>query len=177
MDYGSFVYFLQELNDYYGLDKIFSPSRKERWHNYVKYMPNESLKYIRDRIFDEKETIPRNIPMWMKNYFRDWKVLNSGRFLQYTPVICDECGTIGLFWITAELDGIDYTSVAVCKKCENWQLHLGPETVDKMRRATRAELEAEGYSVFEVNNYKGAQKVPAAMVSSQTHKIGKKIPK
>lgn len=124
-----FKNFLRRINAYYGYDKIISPERFYAWANKVVNIPKAAEDYIFEQITEQHNTMPRNLPKWIKEYFSAWRSADPGR--QINPHIkktnCTDCSGSGFirFRKADAVTGMLYTYCARCGACRNWMLQVG----------------------------------------------------
>lgn len=141
MNKDDFNGFLRNISDYFGLEKYITPQRFSKWFAIVEHLPAEALEYITNRFYEEKETIPRNIPKWMREYFRQWLNSNPDKIARnFTSTQCDDCKSDGLIYFKAN-DGNNY--VARCGSCRNWEQYFNHGNIAGIPRIMRT------YEIYE----------------------------
>ena len=147
--------FIGDLGSYYGFEKFVDSKRMDQWLEKTKDIPTESLPFIFGRITDERDTIPRNIPKNMRDFYHQWQS-SSGKVMDYPRTDCHECHGEGILWarrpalidgkLFEGVDGPVTEEVAYrCQLCENWKRHCYWKA---MKPATRFELENQGMTVW-----------------------------
>jgi hypothetical protein len=132
---------------YYGLDKIVNPERFNLWYLEVKGIPTESILYIQKCLFADKDSMPRNIPKYVKQYFSQWLSANPAKKAGRTiRTKCDECASKGLLWFKKQ-DG--YIYVVRCAKCQNWAGDFNPsKNIEGVPVSmTLSEIERQGWVI------------------------------
>jgi len=141
--------FVSKLNIFYGLEKTVSSRRLELWLDDVTNIPKESLDFIYKKIIQGKDTIPRNLPKYIKQYFLEWRFANPDKQInpdaQKTP--CEDCFGKGILWFKKKsVDGFKYELAARCGHCRNWIRHVGNSRDLPLR--IREDLINQGYEVY-----------------------------
>lgn len=119
-----FRQFVITSGEYFGLKNIVDNSRLDLWFKEVQHIPSASMSYIQSMLFSEKETMPRNIPKFVKDYYGQWLNANPDKVAYRNEhSVCDECRSTGFLWFKKH-DGNIY--VARCRNCRNWARVLTP---------------------------------------------------
>lgn len=119
-----FKEFVVTSTEYFGLKNVVDSSRFDLWFREVSHIPAESLPYIKSMLFSEKESMPRNIPKFVKEFYSQWLNANPDKVAHRNKAsICHECGSTG-FLFFRKADGYKY--VARCSSCRNWTREINP---------------------------------------------------
>jgi hypothetical protein len=129
--------FVSQVGNFYGYSKIVDMERLNAWYAEVKNLPSEPLPHIMSRIYTEKDTMPRNMPKIIKEYFSEWLASNPEKmFKNRETTNCEECGGKGFIWCRrpAFVDGRPFTGPGGdrifetitfrCERCENWSRYV-----------------------------------------------------
>lgn len=128
-----------EFSDYYER-KEPRPGTLDLWFKKVQAIPDEPLKWITAKLFDENESFPRNFPAAIWAMFRAWQAAYPEKMVPAFLIECPDCsdGTIRA-WRRNE-KGIDYSYLFRCGRCKQSTIQAWP----MMRKG---ELIADGYSL------------------------------
>lgn len=152
MTYDEFEKAVYGFYDYLHYVKEPNPDAIGRWFKRVEKIPSIAIPYIVNFFEDSCDTVPRNIPKFFHKAFMYWQQNNPcERAYQQKP--CDECGGAGVLWygVHEPTDDLWHDRMCICACCDNWRLNFG--RVDRFKRATRAELKAQGLPVFPSQAY------------------------
>jgi len=147
---------IRRIGEYFGLDKAVLLTRFEQWYGRVKDIPAEALPYIETCIQDHHDSMPRNMPKYIRGYYYAWKSANTAKLIDYPRTTCAECHGHGLIWIkrTAMIEGKPWGNINGpiteetsyrCASCENWKRHCH---ADAKPAATRQYLADQGHDVL-----------------------------
>ena len=126
--------FLKELSDYYER-KEPKPGTTELWFSEVRKIPGEPLKWIAKKIENENDSFPRNLPSAVWGAYREWQQANPHKIAHKWREDCPDCQG-GLIWARQAREGVRYTYVFACARCQQC-------TASQYPRALRAELMAD----------------------------------
>lgn len=120
-----FKIFVRTVGNYYGYKDIVNQDRFGLWYAQLKNIPEIALKHISNRIFEDKDSMPRNLPKVVKIYFSEWLSYNPERATSgKANTLCEDCSSTGLLFYEKFSDGRVYRFVARCAACENWKQHF-----------------------------------------------------
>ena len=110
------------------------------WHAKIAHIPAEALQYAIERIEDEAQAMPLNLPKALKDGWMAWQNANPERIArQRTPCkACDGRGEIMFEKLNPDF-GKTYRFACRCGHCRNWYPDIGEGvplmTLDQVRRA------------------------------------------
>jgi hypothetical protein len=118
-----FKTFVRRLCSYYGKagDKT-ALAQTGSWYGKVADLPDEPLNWMYDRITDEHDLMPRNVPKLMRGLFSSWLHDNPDRRAHGdgdTPAGCSQCIHGVLYLVRYDLPAYPkgYETVAGCAHC------------------------------------------------------------
>lgn len=175
MEKQNFIDFIKDLARYYGKTEFIevNDANKDRirdWYRKVRDLPGgNTLRDIYDRITDEFDAFPRNLPKTVKQYWEVWKKENKDRIVSVKEEItgCKNClkGWIN-FVQQDEKTGRVYEYTCHCGHCR--QLYN-----PKIPRLTIEQIEAEGGRVIRPGEAK-PKKLIYDNLEDMTAAVGKK---
>lgn len=139
--------FVMDISHFYGLNKVVDAERFSMWFEQVKKIPTEAIPAIYTKLISEKDTMPRNVPKCVKEYFRQWISENPDKsaYQNFQRTKCDDCGGKGIIWYRKTF-GDDRNIKAVrCASCRNWTRHVGDQCGLTFRK--RSEIERNGCEI------------------------------
>jgi hypothetical protein len=136
-----FKEFLRDIGIYYER-KAPGDGTTDAWYERIKKIPHEPLGWITDKIYDQSETYPRNIPNIMWAFYREWIQANPNKIALQNFFHCPDCDSEGVLYLTKTVNGHDYRYVARCRRCQQSSLRGLPEM-------TKGEAIAQGYTPTE----------------------------
>lgn len=151
MTYDEFKSLLDTITTYYGLEKSISPERIRMWHRRVEHIPFQAARQIKNRIFEDHDYLPRNIPKAFNKAYHAFATSNTGPDFKQEP--CDDCRGSGLFFpFLMDNRAKRYEKrVIACGNCDNWKRHFGgldmwvgagKDVSMRVERKTKAEIMA-----------------------------------
>jgi hypothetical protein len=142
MTKSEFQEFISQVGNFYGYSKIVDMERLNAWYAEVKNIPSEPLPQIMSKIYTEKDTMPRNMPKIIKEFFSEWLAANPDKmFKNREQRHCDECGGKGFLWCKrpAHVEGRPFTGpdgnvifekiTYRCAKCDNWARYVSNQAM------------------------------------------------
>jgi hypothetical protein len=105
---------------------------KVAWFEKVQNIPEEALPFIVEKLTDECDTMPRNLPKAFREKFRAWQMENPGKVASVDEKGCRDCEAGILF---LERDG--RTAVIFCHCLQGSAGYVG--------RVSLAQMEAQGW--------------------------------
>ena len=126
--------FLKELSDFYER-KEPKPGTAELWFEKVAKIPGEPLKWIAKKIENDNDSFPRNLPTAICAAYREWQQANPSKIAHKRHEDCPDCQD-GLIWARQAKQGIRYTYVFACARCQQC-------TASQYPQALRVELMAD----------------------------------
>lgn len=146
MDKDTLKQLLLDINSYYGMDNShITTKRFSQWHERLKNIPNECIDFVKEKLFTEKDSVPRNIPKYVKAYFHEWISSHPEKYQPHTKTVCNECDGDGLIYYIDKTGQYPVNRVARCPFCENWKSILGWEAVKNYPIRTKKDLMESGY--------------------------------
>ena len=138
---------IERLYLYYQLQRQPDGRILDVWFDKVKSIPNEAATWICNYIERTQTSLPRNIPMAIKEGWDEYLRSNPNKRALNDQASCKDCGGRGLLWYRQadERTGMKYTHVCRCAKCDNWQRHVGQLAVRERR--SKDELKDMGVEV------------------------------
>jgi len=113
--------YCQDLADYFGMTRTFSERRIELWYRMVHWVPAEALDWIRDKIMEKQDSMPRNVPKATRFWWGQWLDANPNRRAREEKIQCDAPGCLNgyLFLVKpVEREGFPpYEAIAFCDRC------------------------------------------------------------
>lgn len=144
MTKSDFKAFIKDVGQYFGMKNIISEKRLDMWYTLCQDIPHSALLFIQLKIFTDRDSMPRNMPKYVKMYYRDWLYTNPDKLIKAKDYKsdCHHCKGEGLlFYIES-----GYRYVARCGDCKNWIDHFSEKT-SQPRQLRRIDLENQGYQV------------------------------
>jgi hypothetical protein len=121
-----FTQILKELVDFYER-KEPKQGTTELWFDKVKRIPSEPIRWMLQKIQDEHEAFPRNVPGALWGAFREWQQAYPERIDRKDYFDCPDC-TDGLIWAKQIKNGIPYGYVFRCARCKQNNCQQYPMT-------------------------------------------------
>ena len=109
-----FVEFLERVSTYFGAKRLMDEKRIESFYDQCHHVPHEALGWIEDRIYQEQDSMPRNLPKYIRALWLQWQDLNPERMVR-EPVECNAPGCEGGYIFVRHREG--WTAVAYCDRC------------------------------------------------------------
>lgn len=109
---------VKRLAAYYERPKAPSAESTDLWLDKVKFIPTEAVDWIMDRIMDQNETWPRNLPATMRACFEEWLFAHPEKRAYKTGSFnhCPDCND-GLFRVQKMKNGYTYDYTFACARC------------------------------------------------------------
>jgi hypothetical protein len=112
--------FCEDVTSYFGALKLVGDKRVDLWYDECHFIPIEALEWIKRKIFDEHDSLPRNLPKALKGLWYAWKDANPER-LVHENVQCDAPGCtngfINVYLPRKHEYEHPYTGIAWCDQC------------------------------------------------------------
>lgn len=111
----------------------------EAWFARCRHIPAEPLDYIAQKIMENHETFPKNLPAAMRDTFTEWLQANPDKRAVKTFTNCPDCED-GLIFTSKHQEkfNVKYKYVHACGKCGQSEYRQYP-------RAMLEELVAAGH--------------------------------
>lgn len=151
---------VRDLNSYFGSEKTVSPRRADQWFYKVKDIPEASIDFIYNKITNERDAMPRNLPKYIISFYFQWRS-SSDQVINYPVTHCDECNSKGFLWVKrpSMINGTEVINAQGekmmeeisfrCASCENWRREVNFKSKPS---ATLSQLSAQGYDVVGFEN-------------------------
>ena len=161
MDRAELVRAIGQAFGYWRMEKLPSEQQINLWHTQLEHIPNGTLNWILPDLYQEHDSLPRNLPKAIKEAYQKAPVENRKHVVK---VFCDQCKGAGSFRVRYK-DAMQQMvwGVAICKACENWRVDFGKNVFDMTLKAYPNEMQLAGYEVQlygtgqeieQVSNYK-----------------------
>lgn len=150
MELFDFTKLLKDLSDYYER-KEPKQGTAELWFEKVKRIPNEPIPWITNKIYQECESFPKNLPSILWGFFSVWRDAYPEKIATRTLRDCPDCsdGTIRV-WISRE-DGTRTSHLFRCGRCRQ-------DTTRGWPMMSRDEMLSEGWEPEPKNPLPGPYK-------------------
>ena len=106
------------LAEYFGRRQTISQDRLALWYEQCRHVPGgEPLAWIKDRLLQEEDHLPSNLPKAVRRLWGEWCQTHPERMVRDPDLTecsapgCDE----GYIWVVNPTTG--YTAVAFCDRC------------------------------------------------------------
>lgn len=142
----TFRNFAGKLCDYYE-KKAPTTATTNLWYAKVKKIPDECVEWLTDKIMEEHETFPRNIPNICWALFYEWRQAHPEKCAPKQSFECDYCHSHdGLIFVWKDIGPTDggqgvmapYRFVFRCGHCKQNDIMVYP-------METMEQLKADGY--------------------------------
>lgn len=84
MDEKTWVKTIVKVFKYYRIDKLPSDDQLKMWFDGVKFIPNHTIDVLINDLFNEHDTLPRNLPKALRQQYS--KMPQTKRPVQYDPI-------------------------------------------------------------------------------------------
>ena len=159
-----FMALAESLAAYYG---VKTPGSKtvDLWFDMVQNIPAEALPWIERKIYQDQDSLPRNLPKAIRELFEAWLQANPEKRAHKESVDCPDCEG-GWLCLTRPVRGykVPPTFSAPCGRCR--QVRAG-------KYMTLSEAFAEG---FKRQNLGAHTNAGARNVKTLAAQVGKEIP-
>lgn len=129
----SFAHAVNEIAAFLGSKEV-PPHTKAAWFDKVQNIPDEALPYIVEKITDEVDAMPRNLPKVFKEKFRAWQMDNPGKCVVVEQQGCRDCESGILFLERTDERGGVHTGCIFCQCYQGNAGYLGRSTLAYMER-------------------------------------------
>lgn len=93
-----FVQAVNHITSYLGYQRTLTPQVLAAWHNKIQSIPTEAVPYIVQRITDEAENMPRNVPKLFRELYSQWLVEHPHKGALAQEHFCGQCYD-GILWL------------------------------------------------------------------------------
>jgi hypothetical protein len=147
MERDTFDRMIEDLYSFFQVDRRPTSKVLAMWFDKTKGIPNLAVGWIRERIEEERDALPRNMPKWLMTYFAMWRQAHPESVIDQPVVPCTQCGGYGFLWAKRPVAGYMLRVTFICGDCSNAGRHLGAEALELHERAHRFQLESDSWDV------------------------------
>ena len=142
----------------------------EVWFSRCKYIPTEPLDYIAQRIMENHESFPKNLPSAMRDTYTEWLQSNPDKRAVKTFTNCPDCEE-GLIFTSKHQEkfNVKYKYVFSCGKC-------GQSTFRQYPKAMLSDLIAAGHTSRKWKEKKSYHRNPMTIEELEARVNFKPIP-
>lgn len=118
---------IKDLGSFY--EKIKAPGKNtmDLWYQKTKSIPTESLEWIKNKIFDEHESFPKNISSALWTMYQEWLKAHPDKIAIKTFFNCPDCFEGLIFCHKLVGEQRYYRYVFRCAKCRQDHTRAYPE--------------------------------------------------
>ncbi len=109
-----FVDFLERVAAYFGARTLMSEQRIALFYDQARHVPREALDWIERRLYEQQDSMPRNLPKVVKALWLQWQDTHPERMVS-EHIECDAPGCEGGYIFVRHREG--WTAVAYCDRC------------------------------------------------------------
>ena len=128
---------VNQLATFFNATKAPGPAVIDYWAPKLAMIPTEALGFILNKIQDECDTIPRNLPKAFRDLYRQWRASNPQKEVKLEG--CPDCESGMLFLERVRQDGTIETGATLCANC-----HQGVPA-GNTGKAFLSDMEARGW--------------------------------
>ncbi len=129
---------LTEITVYLGA-KMPSDAAVKAWLDKVERIPSEAVPYIVQRITDDADRMPANLPKAFREFYSQWLAEHPERAPREQKHFCGQCDD-GILWLRRG-------HITAAKFCACYRGHAG-----QIGKATVAMMQAEGWEHIDLTN-------------------------
>jgi hypothetical protein len=106
---------VNQLATFFNATKSPGPAVIDSWAPKLAMIPTEAISFVLNKIQDECDSIPRNLPKAFRDYYRQWRAANPQKETRLEG--CPDCESGTLFLERVREDGAIETGTTLCAKC------------------------------------------------------------
>lgn len=109
-----FIDFLERVANYFGAKNMIAEMRINLWYDQCHYVPREALSWIEKKIFEQQDSMPRNLPKLVKALWMGWQDAHPEK-MAWETVRCGAPGCENGYIFVRNQEGYGFT--AYCDQC------------------------------------------------------------
>ena len=127
---------VNQLATFFNASKAPGPAVIDSWAPKLATIPSEAIGFILNKIQDECDSIPRNLPKAFRDLYRQWRASNPQKETEREG--CQDCENGRLFLERVRQDGTVETGSCFCAACT-------PGDPGRVGKAYLSDMEARGW--------------------------------